>query len=74
MTSMTAVPFRLAAGGGIRPRFPEQCEPHTPMPPGFSDWHEVAEAWKRTRDQRQCRGCGLWAVWEPRAIEQGGSG
>jgi len=23
----------------------------------------------KTHDQRQCRGCGLWLIWEPRTAE-----
>lgn len=66
---MHVYPFRLAERGATRPKFPAECEPHTPMPSGYGGWADLAEAWYRTRDQRQCRGCGLWAIWEPRAIE-----
>lgn len=65
---MHLYPFRLAEHGDTRPAWPTECEPHTPMPDGYRDWAYVAEAWGKTRDQRQCRGCGLWAVWMPRAI------
>lgn len=51
------------AGGAVVPLRPELCEPHTKSPSGygaFSDWMEEME---QTHVQRQCAGCGLWAVW-----------
>lgn len=72
MTGHTAVPFQVTLDkrGRITPARPELCEPHVePGRPddylGSSEW---AERMIRTWDQRQCRGCGLWAVWERRAI------
>ena len=51
--------------GHVIPLHPDECEPHTPMPDGYLAWHEWAERMSKTHDQRQCKGCGLWAVWEP---------
>ena len=42
------------------------CEPHTPQPSGYVAWHEWADLMAETHVQRQCKGCGLWAVWEPK--------
>jgi hypothetical protein len=42
------------------------CEPHTPEPSGYiarSDWADIM---MQTHDQRQCGGCGLWMIWEPK--------
>jgi hypothetical protein len=42
------------------------CEPHTPHPAAYvahSDW---ADQMMQTHNQRQCRGCGLWLIWEPK--------
>lgn len=50
------------------PRTPE-CEPHTPHPAGYvahSDW---ADMMMTTHEPRQCRGCGLWAIWEPKGTD-----
>ena len=43
------------------------CEPHTPHPQAYvahSDW---AGKMGKTHVQRQCKGCGLRAIWEPKA-------
>jgi hypothetical protein len=61
------VPQRLKfAGGEIVPEFPEECEPHTEDPDGYLQWHAWAERMAKAHVQRQCKGCGLWAIWEPR--------
>jgi len=42
------------------------CEPHTPHPEAYvahSDW---ADQMMETHTQRQCKGCGLWLIWEPK--------
>lgn len=60
-------PFRVThrPGDGTVPRYPQECEPHT----GPEDWdQEFLARVIPTMDQRQCRGCGLWAIWTPRAI------
>lgn len=49
-----------------RPATTPDCEPHTPMPSGYianADWSELMEA---THTCRQCRGCGLWLIYEPK--------
>lgn len=40
---------------------------HTPMPGGYGSWHDRATELARTHVQRRCAGCGLWAIWEPKA-------
>lgn len=39
---------------------------HAPEPPGYLCWHEWAKTMARTHVQRQCPGCGLYAVWIPK--------
>jgi len=51
----------------IVPLYPDECEPHTPDPDGYLQWHAWAERMAATHVQRQCKGCGLWAIWEPKA-------
>lgn len=49
-----------------RPATTPDCEPHTPSPEGyvaFSEWSELMGA---THTQRQCPGCGLYLIWEPK--------
>lgn len=59
-------PFRIiSVNGRVVPRFPAECERHSLRCQGC--W----VTWAMTRDQRQCRGCGLWAIWMPRAITKG---
>ena len=43
-------------------------EDHTPDPPGYIKWHEWAAKMSKTHKQRKCSGCGLYAIWEPRAV------
>lgn len=61
-------PFRVThrpGDGRTVPRYPQECEPHS----GPEDWdQEFLARVIPTMDQRQCRGCGLWAIWTPRAI------
>lgn len=61
-------PFRVTGrpGDGLTvPLYPEECEPHS----GPEIWdREFLARVIPTMDQRQCRGCGLWAIWEHRAI------
>lgn len=67
------VPMQITtAGGRVVPLHPENCEPHTPQPDGYADWQEWAEQMAQTHVQRQCRGCGLLAVWEPKPARQAG--
>lgn len=61
------IPLRIkVVRGGVMPEFPAGCEPHTASPDGYLQWHAWAEEMGRTHTQRQCKGCGLWSVWEPR--------
>lgn len=39
---------------------------HTSGPNGYVDWHEWAPEQAKTHVQKQCPGCGLWMIWEPR--------
>jgi hypothetical protein len=52
--------------GHFVPEFPDECEPHTPSPAGYLQWHPWAAEMEKTHVQRQCKGCGLWTIWEPR--------
>jgi hypothetical protein len=62
----TGIPQRVKlVKGHFAPEFPGECEPHTDSPDGYLGWDEWAE--QKTAAgyvQRQCRGCGLWAIWE----------
>lgn len=61
------VPLRITwAKGDPVPAAPDLCEPHTESPDGFLQWHEWAKRMEKTHTQRQCKGCGLWAIWEPK--------
>jgi hypothetical protein len=61
------IPLRIRyVKGKPVPAHPEDCEPHTAGPGGYLAWFEWVQRMQRTHTQRQCRGCGLWAVWEPR--------
>lgn len=62
------VPLRIGwVGGEPVPLAPGDCEPHTESPEGYLQWHAWAERMAKTHTQRQCRGCGLWAIWEPKS-------
>lgn len=68
MADAAEVPQRIKfVKGEFVPEFPDECEPHTPQPSGYLQWDAWAERMAKTREQRQCKGCGLWAVWEPKA-------
>jgi hypothetical protein len=61
------VPLRIRfVKGHPVPEFPDECEPHTDSPRSYLQWGEWAKEMERTHVQRQCKGCGLWSVWEPR--------
>lgn len=67
---MTEIPQRIEiVGGHFVPEFPGECEPHTDSPDGYLQWDEWADRMEQTHLQRQCRGCGLWSIWEPRTGE-----
>jgi hypothetical protein len=48
------------------PEDPSLCEPHTPSPENYMGWWAWADKMAETHVNRQCRGCGLWAIWEPK--------
>lgn len=39
---------------------------HTPHPAGYLEHSTWAEKMLKTHVQRQCPGCGFWALWEPK--------
>lgn len=43
-----------------------ECEPHTPRPAGYLNWHAWAEEMSKTHKQRKCKGCGLYKIWDPK--------
>jgi hypothetical protein len=43
-----------------------ECEPHEPHPESYMADSEWADMMMETHTQRQCRGCGLWLIWEPK--------
>lgn len=64
---MTDLPLRVKMQDGRPvPADPAACEPHTRQPANYLGWHAWAERMAKTHDQRQCSGCGLWAIWERR--------
>lgn len=69
---MTDIPLRIKnVDGRTVPRCPDECEPHTPSPDGYLQWHAWAQRMAETHINRQCKGCGLWAVWEPKPAASG---
>ncbi len=65
------IPQRIKiVNGHPVPEFPDECEPHTDGPRGYMQWHAWADEMGRTHMQRQCKGCGLWAIWEPSVDER----
>jgi hypothetical protein len=64
------VPLRIRwVKGHPVPAAPDECEPHTESPDDYLPWHAWAERMDKTHTQRQCRGCGLWAIWKPREVQ-----
>jgi len=51
--------------GTRRPDCDPRCEEYR-QPTGYVEAGEWAEYMLQTHDQRQCPGCGLWTIWEPR--------
>lgn len=49
-----------------RPATTPDCEPHEPRPRDYVASSEWADLMMTTHTQRQCRGCGLWLIWEPK--------
>jgi hypothetical protein len=65
VTGTGYIPLRVKIVGGYHvPEFPDECEPHTDSPDGYIAFDEWAEEMGRTHVQRQCKGCGLYAVWD----------
>jgi hypothetical protein len=50
---------------------PEECEPHATEPSGYLANAEWKTEMAKTHVQRQCKGCGLWAIWEPKQTGDG---
>ena len=49
-----------------KPATTPRCEPHEPEPGGYTAFFEWAGWMARNgHTQRRCRGCGLYAIWEP---------
>jgi hypothetical protein len=68
------IPLRIKhVNGKPEPLNPEECEPHTSSPDGYLQWDEWAERMSMTYTQRQCKGCGLWSVWDPKIGTEEGS-
>jgi hypothetical protein len=62
------VPLRIKwVKGEPVPLVPVECELHTKSPDSFPQWDVWAKRMAKTHVQRQCRGCGLWSVWEVKA-------
>lgn len=69
--ALPGLPLRITMiKGHPVPLDPANCEPHTESPDGYLQWHAWAERMERTHVQRQCRGCGLWSIWEPKAVAE----
>lgn len=65
---MAEVPLRVKfVKGKVVPEFPDECEPHTPCPDGYIAWWAWAQEMAETHTPRQCKGCGLWVIVEPKA-------
>jgi hypothetical protein len=52
---------------GENPRLCQNYSAHTPTPDGFYDLVEWVDKKSKTHDQTRCYGCGLYAVWVPKA-------
>ncbi len=64
MTAEVPLRVKMVSGHPV-PEHPGECEPHTPSPDGYLQYDAWCEEMSRTHVQRQCKGCGLWAIWEP---------
>lgn len=40
---------------------------HAAAPEGYVAAYDWAQTMMRTHVQKQCAGCGLWLIWEPKA-------
>lgn len=60
--SSRCIPIRMGPPApDCDPRCSEQQQPT-----GYVDRAEWAEYMLQTHDQRQCPGCGLWSIWDPK--------
>lgn len=67
MTAPGEIPQRVKiVNGEFAPEHPGECEPHTPSPRGYNARFDWMQEMGKTHVQLQCRGCGLWAVWDPK--------
>lgn len=65
--SLPGIPLRIRmVKGHPEPLEPGDCEPHTGSPDDYFAWDAWAKRMEKTHTQRQCKGCGLWSVWEPK--------
>jgi hypothetical protein len=55
-----------------RPATTPDCEPHEPWPSGYIASSEYADLLAQAHDQRPCKGCGRWLIWEPKGSGTGG--
>lgn len=68
------IPFRLSDDSSSA-AFPAECEPQCRHADALAHYMngmayaEMLKAKSRTRDERQCRGCGRWGLFELRAIK-----
>lgn len=49
-----------------------ECEPHTPKPAAYVAHSEWADMMMETHEPRECKGCGLWLIWEPKERSRAG--
>lgn len=62
----TSVAVARPSDRDTHPPVTAACD-HTPVPAGYLERAEDAvRRWAAGEVQRQCQGCGLWAVWVPR--------
>jgi hypothetical protein len=60
----------VTVGYRLVPEFPAECEPHTPQPNHDLRWARWHREIVKTHTPRQCKGCGLWVVWEPKTARE----
>lgn len=64
----------MAERNYVRSLDPADCPDfmnHTPSPKGYLGWHDWAKKLGRTHRQVKCPGCGLYAIWMPKAKRAG---
>ena len=47
-----------------------QVHLHSPQPEGYLQWHDWADKMRKTHVQKQCPGCGLWAIVVPKPVQK----